>query len=532
MMGNKKLQVWLPLIFSVVMIAGMIFGYKLGNQGATKKGFFSSRDKNALQEVLDLIRLKYVDSVNLDSLEGRALQEMMNQLDPHSVYFPPVDLKLANEDLAGNFEGIGVEFNIYNDTVNVTYVIPGGPSEKAGLQIGDRILSVGDSVLTNRGYDIDKIKELIRGKRGSKAELAILRENARMPVTVTRGTIPVSSVDAAYMIDASTGYIKLTKFTDQSYEEFMEAMEALKKKGMKGLVYDLRGNGGGFMNEAVDMADEFLSGDKLVVYTEGVNSRKREYRCKRPGIFEEGKLVILVDELSASASEVLAGALQDWCRATIVGRRTFGKGLVQEQYDLSDGSAIRLTVARYYTPLGRGIQRSYEGGKTDYMGRLMDRFVNGETHSEDSIRKYRNGRIFISSCQDTLYGGAGISPDVFVPIDTSQDQTRSNLVLGSSRFSQFVYHYYLRHSSEIAGYRDARDFITRFRAEEMLREFERFAARDSLDVAASSPAVKELLKNRLKATLSRYRWRNSGFYEVLNAEDNEFRKAFEVAKAS
>ncbi|MGB5028539.1 MAG: S41 family peptidase, partial [Chitinophagaceae bacterium] len=352
MMGNKKLQVWLPLIFSLVLIGGMFLGFKLSDQSGSKRGFFSSNSRSTLQEALDLIKMRYVDSVQIDTLEGRAIQEMMNELDPHSVYLPPVELKEANEDLAGNFDGIGVEFNIFSDTVNVVYVFPDGPSDKAGLVIGDKITRVNDSSLTRKGVSINEIKALIRGPKGSKAILQVIRGAKQQSITVTRGKIPVPSIEASYMIDKNTGYIKLTKFSESSYEEFMQAMEALQKQGIQSLVFDLRGNGGGFMNEAVDMADEFLEGDKLIVYTEGVNSKKREYRCKRPGLFEKGKLVLLVDELSASASEVLAGALQDWCRATIIGRRTFGKGLVQEQYQLRDGSAMRLTVARYYTPLG------------------------------------------------------------------------------------------------------------------------------------------------------------------------------------
>ncbi|HQX97829.1 MAG TPA: S41 family peptidase, partial [Chitinophagaceae bacterium] len=324
----------------MVLIIGMLLGYKLNDKGGNKNGFFASNSSNSLQEALDLIKLRYVDSVNIGELEGKAIQEIMTELDPHSVYLPPVKVQSANEDLAGNFEGIGLEFNVFSDTVNIVYVIPNGPSDKAGLLIGDKIVAVNKVSLTQKTFDTDSIKKYIRGDRGSTADLQIIRESKQLLVSVTRGNIPVSSVDAAYMIEKTTGYIKLNKFTENSYEEFMQAMENLQKQGMQSLIYDLRGNGGGFMNEAVDMADEFLDGDKLIVYTAGVNNKKREYRCKRPGLFEKGKLVLLVDELSASASEVLAGALQDWCRATIIGRRTFGKGLVQEQYPLSDGSAI------------------------------------------------------------------------------------------------------------------------------------------------------------------------------------------------
>jgi carboxyl-terminal processing protease len=436
MMGNKKLQVWLPLIFSLVLIVGMFFGFKMGNNGSSK-GFLKTSRTTSLQEAIDLIRLKYVDKVSLDSIQSGAIKEMMNELDPHSVYFPPVELKEANEDLAGNFDGIGVQFSVFNDTVNVIYVITNGPSDKAGIQIGDKIIKVNDAPLTGKKFSTKEIIQAIRGSRGSKVVLGILRGTTQKLIEVTRGSIPVSAIDAAYMIDKTTGYIKLNKFTEKSYKEFMQSLERLQKEGLQNLVYDLRGNGGGFMNEAVDMADEFLEGDKLIVYTEGVNSKKREYRCKRGGLFEKGKLTILVDELSASASEVLCGALQDWDRATIIGRRTFGKGLVQEQYGLSDGSAIRLTVARYYTPLGRSIQRSYEKGKKVYMDDLWERFSDGELLSADS-NKISNGQKFKTLAGRILYGGGGIMPDIFVPLDTSRYNRSVNRLLLDGQADNFV----------------------------------------------------------------------------------------------
>lgn len=286
-MGNKKLQVWLPLIFSIVLIAGMYFGYELQEP-------FKSNKRSSLQETLDLIRLRYVDSVHLDSLQGSAIEQMMNQLDPHSVYLPPVELKEANEDLAGNFGGIGVEFNVFSDTVNVVYVIPSGPSDKAGLLIGDKIISADHVPLTGKGLSNDEVRQLVRGKDGSMVVLDVLRGRQLKTVTVTRGTIPVAAIDASYMIDTTTGYIKLNKFTETSYPEFMQALEELQKQGLKQLILDLRGNGGGFMDDAVNMADEFLDGDKLVVYTQGVNSPKMEYHCKRPGLFEKGNWLSLL----------------------------------------------------------------------------------------------------------------------------------------------------------------------------------------------------------------------------------------------
>jgi carboxyl-terminal processing protease len=330
------------------------------------------------------------------------------------------------------------------------------------------------------------------------------------------------------MIDKKTGYIKLNKFTETSYEEFMQAIEALKKLGLQSLVLDLEGNGGGFMNEAVDMADEFLDGDKLVVYTEGVNSKKREYRCKRPGIFETGKLVVLVDEFSASASEVLAGALQDWCRAKIIGRRTFGKGLVQEQYPLGDGSAIRLTVARYYTPLGRSIQRSYQKGKKVYIDEVLQRHENGELLYADS-NKIMNGKVFITNCRDTVYGGGGIMPNVFVPIDTTFYGQKLNTLVAGNSLSSFVYNYYLQHSKQMEQYNSAEDFANRFNASELWDGFVN-DPESSKDLKNLNAHEKDLIQLRLKALLARYKWRSEGFYQVLNSEDPAIKKALEWLK--
>lgn len=529
MMGNKKLQVWLPLLFSVVMIAGMFFGFKLNKTGDAK-GFFKPNKTSSLQEALDLIRLKYVDHVSLDSLQGGAIQEMMSELDPHSVYFPPVELKEANEDLAGNFDGIGVEFNIFNDTVNVVYVIPEGPSDKAGLQIGDKILKVNDSSLVSKDITTTKIKEYIRGERGSTAAVQILRNNEVKTINVKRGTIPVPSIDAAYMIDKTTGYIKLNKFTESSYEECMRALEGLQKQGLQQLIYDLRGNGGGYMNEAIDMADEFLDQDKLVVYTEGSNSKKREYRCKRPGLFEKGKLVVLIDELSASASEVLAGALQDWDRATIIGRRSFGKGLVQEQYQLSDGSAIRLTVARYFTPLGRSIQRPYDKGKKVYMDEIWERYSNGEALYADS-NKINNGKEYRTPDGRIVYGGGGIMPDIFVPIDTASYPIGVNRLFIRGSFNNFVYIYYLQNRHTIDQYTSVADYTQRFDGlNEMWNQFVAYAAKDSVDLRNVSNKQKESLQKRLEAYLGRFRWRNTGYYQVLNNEDIVIMKALEDLK--
>lgn len=529
-MTNKKLQVWLPLIFSIVLIGGMFFGFKLRENTPSGNSFFRTDKKTSLQEILDLVRLRYVDPVRLDSLQYGAIHEMMNHLDPHSIFIPASNLQEVNEDLVGNFEGIGVEFNIFSDTVHIVHVIANGPSDKAGLQVGDRIIKVNNESVAGISINSDDIKKKIRGERGSEVKLTILRKGGTKEISITRGTIPLHAVDASYKLNDSTGYIKLNKFSESAYEEFMRSLETLQKSKITNLVLDLRGNGGGFMNEAVQIADQFLSGDKLVVYTQGANVRKIEYKCKTPGLFEEGGLVVLVDELSASASEVLAGALQDWCRATIVGRRTFGKGLVQEQYSLSDGSAIRLTVARYYTPKGRSIQRSYEKGKDKYLEEIADRYENGEVSNLDT-GKVINGKIYRTQCGDTVYGGGGITPKIFVGLDTGSLHKNVTELFRSGLLNDFVYKYYISHIDEINKYNSPEEFIVNYNNDESRwQELVNYAAKENIDLTIISPADKDFLQKRIKAQLARYKWRSGGFYEVINNSDPAVKKALEVLK--
>jgi carboxyl-terminal processing protease len=312
-----------------------------------------------------------------------------------------------------------------------------------------------------------------------------------------------------------------------AYEEFMASLEALQKNNITKLVLDLRGNGGGFMNEAVEIADEFLSGDKLVVYTQGTNTDRREYRCRRPGLFEKGDLVVLVDESSASASEVLAGALQDWCRATIIGRRTFGKGLVQEQYPLSDGSALRLTIARYYTPKGRSIQRSYTNGREKYYDEIRDRYENGEVNHLDTA-KFANGKVFKTECGDTVYGGGGITPKIFVGLDTSTLHKNVSRLYLTGDFTDFIYNYYIRHIDELNKYSTPQDFTANYNnLEPAWLELVIYAAKDSIDLKQVAPTDEDFLQKRIKAQLARYKWRAKGYYEVANSDDPVIKKAME-----
>jgi carboxyl-terminal processing protease len=372
---------------------------------------------------------------------------------------------------------------------------------------------------------------MIRGRSGTKVKLSILRGNTNQFFYVTRGTIPLPAVDAAYMIDATTGYIKMSKFSETTYREFMENMENFKKAGMNSLVLDLRGNGGGLLSQATAIADEFLDGDKMIVYTEGTNTPRQEYHARKPGVFEEGKLAVLVDELTASASEILSGALQDYDRATIIGRRTFGKGLVQEQYSLSDGSALRLTIARYYTPLGRSIQKPYEkGNKKVYMEDLYNRYQNGEMLTADSMH-FSKEHPYKTKGGRTVYGGGGIAPDVFVPIDSSLFIKSVTRLYLDGRFNNFVYSYYTSHVHEWDKYKSPNDFLQNYQnSEDAWKDLVSFAAKDSINLRNIPAKDKLEIQAQIKAYLARAKWRTQGFYQVSNANDKTIKAALAVLK--
>lgn len=526
----KKLQIWLPLLFAIVMIVGMSIGFKLRENIPASQGFFKTGHRSSLQEVMDLVRTKYVDAVNIDTLTEDAVQAMLAHLDPHSVFIPAIHLREVNEDLQGNFQGIGVEFYIINDTVNIVSVLPGGPSDKAGLQVGDKFLKVEDSLVAGKKITADGIKNLLRGEGGSKVKVSLLRDAQIVGAEITRGTIPLLSVDAAYMIDASTGFIHLNKFSGTSYEEFMQAMENLQKQGMKKLIFDLRDNGGGILGEAVDIADEFLDSSKLIVYTDGDKQPKVEYRCKRPGLFEKGELVLLVDEGSASASEVVAGALQDWDRATIIGRRTFGKGLVQEQYDLSNGAALRLTVARYYTPTGRSIQRSYTNGRDAYYEELAGRFNSGEVINPDTI-KIAHGPAFKTTGGRTVYGGGGINPDVFIAFDTASFSANVSPLFHNNTFGKFIYHYYIQNKAIFKQYKNAADFVQNFNeTNAAFNSLADYVPKDSMDVKSLPAKDKTEIERRIKTWLARQIWRMNGYFQVNNTADKMVQRALEELK--
>ena len=522
----------MPLYFALVMTAGVGLGYFFtfhDNMGASAANYHRKGSPNKINNLLDYIVMQYVDTVNREQLENKTILSMLRSLDPHSDFIPAQDFKSVNEPLEGNFDGIGVEFNILHDTVRVVTPIIGGPSEKLGIKAGDRIISVNGKSIAGTKITNKQVFEKLRGASGSTVNVGILRSGVNKPLkfTITRGKIPIYSIDVAYMITADIGFIKISRFASTTYDEYIEAFNNLSAKGMKKMILDLRGNGGGFLRTAVDLADEFLMDGLQIVYTEGKAHPKKVYKASSKGGFETKPLVVLIDEGSASASEIVAGALQDNDRATIIGRRSFGKGLVQDQVDLPDGSAIRLTIARYYTPTGRSIQKPYDKSLEEYYSEEYDRFEHGELYNADSIRidstqKFRTpeGKI--------VYGGGGIVPDLFVPLDTVKFSTTVNKLYYSGHLNSFAFDYADRNRTELSReYKDAKGFVERFsindRVMVALREY--LANKNgATPVSGSDKGLAQILK----ALIGRNIFDKEAYYPILNSNDNAILKAMEV----
>lgn len=524
-MERKKLNIWLPFLFALSMIGGLFLGYKMRDAFPTRH-FFALEKSQPVQEVIDLIREKYVDDISTAELMDTAILSILSRLDPHSQYIPPSLLEAANDDIAGSFYGIGIEFDMIDDTLHVVQIIPGGPAAAAGLKNGDMILAAGDSVLSGSKKTAEDVRSVLKGNRGSAIRLQVMRNNTRIPIEVKRDIVALNSVSAAYMMNDTTGFIHLDRFSQPTYREFMIELEKLVESGMTQLVLDLRGNGGGIMDAAVEIADEFLSGDKLITYTEGAHKKKEEYRCRRNGMFEEGKLVVLADEGTASASEILIGALQDWDRATIVGRRTFGKGLVQEQFNLSNRGALRLTVSRYYTPLGRSIQRTYATGNENYFSEVQ----NSGFHS-DSATVDTTGKKFKTASGKTLYEGGGIAPDVWVASDTSSISYAMAYMYGNRLVNQFTYRYPTRFPALFNIYKTPEAFRQQYSIDEnAIQYFNQQILKDSMNTSTLTPSEMKFLMNSMKTGIARQLWRNEGYYRVQNAGDEAVLKALDILR--
>jgi carboxyl-terminal processing protease len=517
--------------------------------------------------LLRLIDSYYVDSAKVGDLTEKAIVEVLRGLDPHSVYISKAEVEKMNEPLQGNFEGVGISFNVYRDTLMVVTTVPGGPSEKVGMRAGDRIVAVDSKNIAGVGLKNEKVYDYLRGKKGTKVDLKVKRkgEPNLLDFTVIRDKIPINSLDASYMLNDNTGYIKLNKFSATTTEEFTQAIEALKAGSkLNNLVLDLRGNGGGYLNAATELADQFLTANRMIVYTSGTHADRKEYEATALGELEQGKLVLLIDEGSASASEIVSGAIQDWDRGVLIGRRSFGKGLVQQPFPLTDGSMIRLTTAHYYTPSGRCIQKPYTDGVDAYQKDYMHRFEKGEFYSKDSIIQNKSLKYLTKVSQRTVYGGGGIMPDLFIPLDTSKyyiyynnlnrknviytgvldimDQNRAKFVQQYPDFKTFLNKFEV--SDEMVnkimatGDKEKDTIISRAVGPVENYSFKKdVAGKISKNVAEKKEVkvdpksiefARPLIKRQMKGLIARDLFSMSHYFQIMNADDETIKKAVEV----
>ena len=492
-------------------------------------------DQDKFSRLLRLINTYYVDSTDVDKLTEDAIVHILSELDPHSAYITKEEVAKMNEPLLGNFEGIGITFNIFKDTLLVNTTIAGGPSEKVGLKAGDRIIEVDNKNIAGVGIENSDVLSLLRGAKDTKVEIKVLRRNLPdlLDFTITRDKIPIYSLDASYMLDESTGYIKLNKFSATTKEEFDTAMIDLEKQNIKNLILDLRGNGGGYLNTAIEITDEFLTDRQLIVYTDGINNPKEESFATSKGEFENGNLVVLIDESTASASEIVTGAIQDWDRGIVVGRRSFGKGLVQRQFYLTDGSMVRLTTAHYYTPSGRCIQKPYEEGVEEYRKDYQKRIESGEMFSADSIffndslqyKTLLNGR--------NVYGGGGIIPDIFIPLDTSKYYRYLNQLERKSIILDYALGYLDSHRNELESkYRDFERYEKRFTvSDEMIAEIVAIGEKEKIKKDDESLNFSmNKIKKEIKAIIARDLYSRNDFYKIYYQDDDVILEALKVIK--
>lgn len=524
MKNNRNIGfVLIPLVLALGIIGGIFIGKHTSLQKV-------SPEEEKIRMIMDLIEQQYVDKINTDSLLDKAIPDILASLDPHSVYIPASELEATNDDLESSFGGVGVMFQILNDTVNVIEVVAGGPAESVGLLPGDMILEADGKKLSGANATTDQVFSTLRGKEGTKVKISIKRKSSAKPVTyeITRGQIPSNSVDAAYMIADGTGYVRVSKFARNTYNEFFSALGDLKAKGAEKFIVDLRGNSGGFMDQAIFMANEFLPSGKMIVYTKGRTPENETVAVSDgSGHFQDSEIVVLVNEYSASASEIFAGAIQDNDRGLVIGRRTFGKGLVQNQIALPDSSAIRLTVARYYTPSGRSIQKEYKRGKDGkYELDILDRYNHGEFYSQDSI-KLDKSKAFVTAGGRTVFGGGGIMPDVFVAEDTTGytsyyiEATNLGLIQKFARDMADSYRPMMRGSKD-------KETMSRIMARDnsLLTAFVEYAASRGLPARwYYINKSRDLLINQIKACIARDLVGYDTFIEILNEKDPTVKRA-------
>ncbi len=509
------------LFFTVLVCISVVnlFGQKHDPNKSDQK--FSS--------ALQIIRLAYVDTVNEEKLTESAITAMLKDLDPHSVYMSKDEIAKANEPLQGNFDGIGVQFNIIKDTIVVINPVPDGPSEKVGIMAGDKIVKIDGEDAVGIKINTDYVVKHLKGPKGSSVKVSIYRrgKSELLAYTIVRDKIPINSVDAVYMVTDNIGYIKLNKFAANTMEEFHEAMTKLKKSGMTNLILDLRDNSGGYLNTAIDLADEFLPDGEMIVYTQGHSSPKQISLATNKGEFEKGKLVVLINEGSASASEIVSGAVQDWDRALVIGRRSFGKGLVQRPYDLPDGSVIRLTTAHYYTPTGRCVQKPYNEGTDKYFKELTTRYKHGELVNQDSI-KFPDSLKYYTPHKRLVYGGGGIMPDIFMPLDTTRISDYYSDLLRKNIINQYVLLYLETNRIQLKEkYTDVEVFLKSYTVDDdFMKKFIDYAEKEGVKKDEKGLETSEkYIRNFIKAWIARNLWDYNAYFRISNQEDDVFQEA-------
>jgi len=527
--NNSRFTIILPLVIAISIIGGMLIARYVFVPNA-QIVYPQSNGINKLDLILDYINRRYVDSVDVNKILEKAIPVVLEQLDPHSSYISSDEFQEMNEPLEGEFEGIGVQFNVQKDTVVIVQVIAGGPSEKVNIMPGDRIVKVNDSLVAGVGITSGKIVKLLKGPKGTKVKVGIKRKNKSrlLDFIIVRDKIPLYSIDVSYMPAPEIGYIKISRFALKTYDEFYDHAKTLMENGMKKLIIDLRGNGGGYLVAATDIANELLRKGKLIVYTEGNAARRRDYYSTKDGMCKDVELVVLIDEMSASASEILAGAMQDNDRGLIIGRRSFGKGLVMEQHEFSDMSALRLTTARYYTPTGRCIQKPYGNGNDVYFHEIDQRVQHGELSEKDSI-VFNDSLAYKTPEGKTVYGGGGIMPDVFIPLDTVGYTDLLSDVISLGILYEYCFDYADRHRDELSKLHDPESFIAYVKQRGVLNDFIDFTKDKGIKVSEEDIEIsKDVLLNRLAAFIARNILDDKGFYPIYLKIDKAFNKSISI----
>jgi carboxyl-terminal processing protease len=525
-------KIFNPLFVAIAAICGILAGSIITERHNERITRTHKKLDNKIDMMLNLVNLQYVDKVDIDSLVEKSLPKILEELDPHTVYVPAKDLQMVNDELEGSFSGIGVQFNIQNDTVMIVSVISGGPSEKLGILPGDRIVKVNDTLFVGETINNEKVMHKLRGPKGTHVTLGIKRHSADSLLTfdITRGDVPVNSVDAHFMMQNHIGYIKVGKFGANTYNEFLYALEGLKEKGANKFIIDLRGNSGGLLDAACYMINEFLHRGDMIVYTEGKAQKRQDIKADGNGLYQNYPITVLIDEWSASASEIFAGAMQDNDRGTIIGRRSFGKGLVQQQITLNDSSAIRLTVARYYTPSGRCIQKPYRD-KNKYQQEVFDRYSSGEIYNQDSMKSTSDTVKYYTVGNRVVYGGGGIMPDIFVPYDTTYNSVYYTKLVNSSILYDFAFKYSDEHRqlfNSFESYKKADEYLKREPLFDQVLEFAeaKNIKKNLLQAEHSKSKITQLVRSYILRNI----YGENAFYDVFYEDDPVVKEALNMLK--